>query len=277
MLIVSLSTIPPRFSRIGETLRSLRRQSTRADRILLYIPEAYRRFPEWDGVLPEVPEGIEIRRCSEDLGPATKILAAAREFRGQDCDIVYCDDDRAYGKPWLRNLTRARARHPGCAIANHGFLVEEAAPATGKNRGPKHVKRSWRITDIDFQARCLWHDVFASVMRREPLIPYRRAYKRSGYVDIGEGFGGVMVRPEFFSDAFYEIPPELRVVDDIWLSGMFWATGVPIWLRGNQFPPRETAAHPQAALADEVFDGADRLGANRTAIEYFQANHGIWL
>lgn len=277
MLIVSLSTIPPRFSRIGETLRSLRAQSTLADRILLYIPAAYRRFPEWDGALPQVPEGIEIRRCAEDLGPATKILVAAQEFRDQDCDIVYCDDDRAYGKYWLRDLMRARARHPGCAIANLGFLAEEAANSTGKDRLPQAVKRTWRITDIDFQARFLGREI-AGVLRRRPVNPpWRRVYKRSGYVDIAEGCGGVMVRPEFFTDAAYHIPPVLWSVDDVWLSGMLWTNGVPIWLRGNRFPPRETDAHLQAALAESVLDGVDRDGANRAAIEYFQVNHGIWL
>ena len=76
-LIVSLSSIPPRFHKIGATLQALLGQSARIDRICLYIPEVYRRFPDWDGSLPEVPEGIEIHRTEADLGPATKVLAAA--------------------------------------------------------------------------------------------------------------------------------------------------------------------------------------------------------
>ena len=82
MLIVSLSTIPPRFDKIGETLKSLLNQSVKADHIYLYIPETYRRFPDWDGQLPHVPDGITIRRTDIDLGPATKVLPAARAHRG---------------------------------------------------------------------------------------------------------------------------------------------------------------------------------------------------
>ncbi|MCG6901280.1 MAG: glycosyltransferase family 2 protein [Rhodobacter sp.] len=277
MLIVTLSSIPPRFSGIGETLQSLLAQSRRADRILLYIPERYRRFPDWDGALPAVPEGVEIRRAAQDLGPATKILAAAQEFRGQDCDLVYCDDDRAYGRDWLRDFTRTRARHPGCAIANLGFQAAEVVPVTGEGRLPGAARRTWRITDLDFQARFLGREIIAKLRRQPVQPPWRRVYKRSGYIDIAEGCGGVMVRPEFFSEAFHDIPPVLWSVDDVWLSGMLWAGKVPIWLRGNQFPPRETPAHLQAALAGSVLDGADRDAANRRCVEYFQAHHGIWL
>jgi hypothetical protein len=71
--VISLSAIPPRFAHLGPVLDSLLRQRPRAEAVLLYIPKSYRRFPEWDGALPDVPEGVEIRRVEEDLGPATKL------------------------------------------------------------------------------------------------------------------------------------------------------------------------------------------------------------
>ena len=46
MLIISLSSIPPRFPKIGETLGCLLNQTVKADRILLHIPQSYRRFPD---------------------------------------------------------------------------------------------------------------------------------------------------------------------------------------------------------------------------------------
>ncbi len=73
-LIITLSAIPPRFAALGPTLRALLRQRHPADEIRLNIPERYRRFPEWDGTLPEVPEGVTILRCAQDYGPATKLL-----------------------------------------------------------------------------------------------------------------------------------------------------------------------------------------------------------
>ena len=76
-LVVSLSSIPPRFAELAPTLNSLVNQSADIAGVYLYVPESYRRFPEWDGSLPDVPAGVEVRRCAEDWGPATKILGAA--------------------------------------------------------------------------------------------------------------------------------------------------------------------------------------------------------
>ena len=65
-LFITLSSIPARFDKIGPVLESLASQG--ADKVLLYIPETYRRFPDWDGALPKVPSGIQIQRCTDDLG-----------------------------------------------------------------------------------------------------------------------------------------------------------------------------------------------------------------
>ncbi len=56
-IIVSLSTIPPRFGEIRPTLDTLLDQSAPADQVLLYIPHRYRRFPDWDGTLPSGTSG----------------------------------------------------------------------------------------------------------------------------------------------------------------------------------------------------------------------------
>src|SRR4051794_32719177 len=60
--IISLSTIPPRFDRLAPTLKSLVEQSGAIDEIRLYIPKRYRRFPDYDGSVPSVPDGITIVR-----------------------------------------------------------------------------------------------------------------------------------------------------------------------------------------------------------------------
>lgn len=277
MLIISLSSIPPRFDHLGATLHSLLRQDADISRILLYIPESYRRFPDWDGRLPEVPEGIEIRRTDDDLGPATKVLAAARDFRGQDCDILFCDDDRLYARDWAGQFLHTRRERPACCIANLGFQVHEVADSSAVRPFHPQVQRSWRITDLDFQLRYLWREIKAGHRWREVDAPWRRVYKKSGFIDVFEGCGGAMVRPEFFDDAAYDIPPVLWSVDDIWLSGTLARRGVPIWLRGNQFPPRDTEAKEHVPLVKSIVDGADRKSANTAAIRYFQETHGVWL
>lgn len=276
LLVISLSTIPARFAYIEATLASLLKQSTPADRIILYIPHKYRRFPNWDGVLPTVPSGVEIRRVAEDLGPATKVLIAAREFRGQNCDILFCDDDRDYPPDMTTRFMQARDRYPGCAIAGFGRQADTmAASSNQRDHQPRAIRR-WRITDVDFQLRYLWRQIRAGRNWARVAEPRRKIFKRSGYIDIFEGFGGVLVRPEYFDDVAYDIPPVLWSVDDVWLSGMIARSKVPIWLLANQPEPTETAADAYAPLALSVNDGADRQTANAMAVRYMQQHFGIW-
>ncbi len=275
MLIVTMSAVPPRFSRIGQTLDSLVAQDG-VDRILLYIPHRYRRFTDWDGTLPAVPDKVEIRRTEADYGPATKILCAARDFAGQDVDLLFCDDDHVYAPGWAQRFLAHKARHPGCVIAEAGWQAAEYAEGAGpRDLQPRAVRR-WRVTDLGFQLRYLWQDLTAGARRHQLAAPARRIFKRSGYVDVFEGYAGVLVRPEHFDDAFYEIPPVLWGVDDVWLSGMVTLRGIPIWLEGNIPDPRDSAAEAQAPLAKSVVDGADRRTANRKGVEYFRERHGIW-
>ena len=126
--ILSLSTIPPRFKHLRSTLRSLQRQSEPFQEIRLYIPLKYRRFPQWDGVLPRVPAGVEIHRCDVDYGPATKVLPAARDLKNQNVHIVFCDDDRAYGRHWHATLRREAQTHPGTCIAALGAILHDIDP-----------------------------------------------------------------------------------------------------------------------------------------------------
>ncbi|KMW59972.1 hypothetical protein AIOL_000121 [Candidatus Rhodobacter oscarellae] len=274
-LVISLSTIPPRFDKIGATLEGLRAQTAPVEAIRLYIPQSYRRFPDWDGALPAVPAGVEIHRCAEDFGPATKILPAARDLRGQDVEILFGDDDRAYPPHWAARFLQDRARHPGAAIANLGLQAHMIAKSTRPRAHQPRSERTWRITDIEFQAKFLWRQLRARRLNVEE--PRRRVFKRSGYVDIFEGCAGVLVRPEFFDDVAYDIPEPLRHVDDIWLSGMLARMGVPIWLHGNIHEPACTEAEPFAPLVTSVVEGLDRASANRLGVEHMQRKFGIWL
>ena len=271
MLVISLSTIPSRFASIGETLDCLLSQTRKADQINLYIPESYTRFPEWDGALPDVPQGVTIRRVEQDLGPATKVLAAAKEFRGQDCDILFCDDDRAYPRDWAAGFMKARKAHPNCAIATLGFHANDGA----REMQPRAVRR-WRITDLEFQSRFFMRKITARLTGRRPIEPGRRVWKRSGYVDIFEGCGGVLVRPDFFDDTAFDIPALARHVDDVWLSGMLARKSVPIWLNANIREPGHTKAEAHDPLVTAVIDGADRAASNAAAIDYSQQTYGIW-
>ncbi|MEL7114156.1 MAG: glycosyltransferase family 2 protein [Pseudomonadota bacterium] len=270
-LVFTLSSVPPRFAKIGPVLESLAAQAV--DRVLLYIPQSYRRFPDWDGTLPAVPSGIEIMRCPDDLGPATKVLPAARDFEGQNVDILFADDDHIYGPGWAASFPPIKARHPNAVIAQGGWQADAYADSTMvRDLSPRAVRR-WRVTDVEFQLRYLVQDI---TQGRDLTAPPRRVFKRSGYVDVFEGYAGVLVRPNMFDDSFYDIPPVLWGVDDVWLSGKLTLKGYPIWLEGGILDPQQAESERHAPLAKSVIDGADRRNANRLGVEYFQRTHSIW-
>jgi len=272
MLIVTLSSIPPRFSRIAPALNSLLAQTASIDGIYLYIPQSYRRFPDWDGTLPEVPQGVEIRRTETDLGPATKILPATRDFAGQDVDILFCDDDRAYARDWAAGFLRIKAAHPGCAIARRGLMADGLlGTRPTRQLQPRALSRR-ENKDIKFRLKHLWWRLTG-----KPGRPERRLFHRSGYIDMFEGCSGVLVRPDYFDDAAFDIPAIAWRVDDVWLSGMLAKAGIPIWLEANMLTPQNTDAQTQAPLAAEVIGGAGRHQVNQAAAQYLQDTYGIWL
>lgn len=262
--IITLSSIPPRFSLLGPTLRSLIRQSATIEAIRLYIPTRYRRFPEWDGTLPEVPDGIEIVRTDSDPGPATKILPALSDYAGQPVDILFCDDDRIYDPAWAGRFQALRRERPECALVEAGSDIRDI-PAASR---PSHrLPRAGRPTR---------HGLYR-LKRILSLAIWKPArFSGSGYVDILAGYGGVMVKPEFFSKDVFDIPDNLWTVDDPWLSGNLECNGVPIWLNAAQSLSRERQAAKRDSLLKFTDAGMGRGSANRACIDWYRTHHGIW-
>ncbi|KPA21378.1 hypothetical protein shim_20820 [Shimia sp. SK013] len=277
MYVITLSAIPPRFSSMQVTLELLLAQRTKPEAVILYIPRAYDRFPEWDGTLPEVPKGVEIRQVEADLGPATKVLPALREFAGQDMNILFCDDDIHYRDTWARGFLNAAKRHPGCCIALAGQQVgkfhENAVPSVHMPR----AVRQWVITDVEFHLRNRIERFHADRAGARFHRVGRRIYLRGGYADVLQGYAGVMVRPEFFAPEVFNVPVEARNVDDIWLSGMLAKAGTPIWVPGLMREPDVLiSGHQSDALHQTDVDGLGRNAQNRRAIGYLRDTFGVW-
>ena len=276
MLIVSLSSIPSRFDKLGPTLDCLLDQTAQIDRIILYIPETYRRFPDWDGVLPDVPERVEIHRVPRDMGPATKVLYAAQEFRGQDVNLLLCDDDRRYKPGWAQAFLDAQKDHPNDCIAIAGFEADRYGQSKMLDRPqPRAVRRS-RTWDLKFQAKMVWEFLFPPVDRKYLREPTRVTFKSSGYVDCFEGFGGALMKPDFFDDGSFDIPEVIWAVDDVWLSGCLAVKGVRIWALADEHDTQHTPAGVYDALHKATIEGADRDDANSACIKHFQDTHGVW-
>jgi hypothetical protein len=83
--------------------------------------------------------------------------------------------------------------------------------------------------ELEYRLRRLRKQASALAGRDAPR-EMRRPVREAGYVDILQGLGGAVVRPEFFDDAAYDIPEVIWAVDDVWLSGILAKNGVPICL-----------------------------------------------
>ena len=105
MFVIALTAIPPRFGQLPRVLAALLDQG--ADRVVLTLPRTWARFAPVPP--PALPEAVTLLRTSADLGPAGKLLPAARAFPG--ADILICDDDWLYAPGWARTFRAARAAH----------------------------------------------------------------------------------------------------------------------------------------------------------------------
>lgn len=259
--VICLTTIPPRFGLIGPTLDSLVAQDLPAAEIRLHIPLRYRRFPDWDGRLPEVPPEVRILRCDEDFGPATKILPAVAAFAGQQVELLLCDDDSFYAPGWHRAFRAARAAHPGCCIAGSGQQLPGLAAVP---RAPARMPRAQRWTRAELAAL--------------PVLPQPAPVLRtSGFADILEGWAGAMLRPEFLDPRVFGIPPVLWTVDDPWLSAHLEARGVAIWCSAEiPVPVRRHDVGGIAGLVAAVIEGHDRDAADLACIRHCRRHLGIW-
>ncbi len=264
--IITLASIPPRFDALGPTLQSLLAQDLPADEVRLYVPTGFRRFPNWDGTLPAVPKGVRIHVTHKDLGPATKVLPAARELRGRNVDILFCDDDRLYDPGWHRRFKTARAARPDACLCEHGETFPDIADEV---RPPGRLPRAHR-------RRKGWPYRLLRAATLGLVKPHQ--YQSDGYVDYFAGYGGVMVRPEWLDDpAIFDIPEVLWTVDDPWLSGHLERQGVPIWLARFRSWPTKRDSSATHALHDLVEMGHDRVEADLAAIAHFRRAYRIWL
>lgn len=110
-LIVSLTTFNKRIEDVYLTIESLFQQSTKADRILLWVSRE--EFTEQD--IPAIlrlqsKRGLEIAFCDRDLGPYKKFYYTLRE--NPNSLILTVDDDVLYPVDMIDQLLRAHRKSP---------------------------------------------------------------------------------------------------------------------------------------------------------------------
>lgn len=269
-IVVTLTSIPPRYQNLPRKLASIGRQTVRPDRVELHLPRAYRRFPGERPALPALPDWVEVVETDTDLGPATKVLPAAARWRGTATDLLLCDDDRLQDRHWISRFVAGRAERPDDIICERGWSITErmgiprAAPdlpraVLAPDRGRTPAYRLQRILSLT-----LYH-------------PPRRIYAQSGHAEVFEGFLGALVPPDAFPDQAWTIPDVVWTVDDVWLSGMAWLGGTKVWVNGLPRPVfSNTRFDKVAALTDHVEQGINRDRADRLAVDHLRTEYGVW-
>jgi len=273
---LSLSTIPPRFGMLGMSLNSLINQKRKADEIHVYIPKTYKRFPEHNFCIPDVPEGVSVKIIDHDYGPATKALPCAKAYRGTNTRIIYGDDDRFADTSWLDNMLKCSDERPEDVIVSSGMTLQNYGLMLKNQNFFPRAKRAKVKYDFEYLARRLVQKFFETTTSKSRIKPARCNYSSSGYVDIALGVGGVSVRADFFDESFFEIPEILWPDDDIWLSGNYLRQGRGIWASNKIRFPVDSGASNTSGLAFSIINGKDR---NKTALDgilYMQELYDIW-
>ncbi len=259
-VIINLTTIPTRIHLLAPTLQSLLDQKAKIEAINLYVPRTYRRAELTPTKVPPLPAGINVVMLDEDLGPATKIVPAIRAYRGQDVKLIFCDDDKIFDPDWAQRLIDTSNLYPDCAVTIESQTIKFI-----------HWMARYRKREFFFM---LFHLATLGLWKR------RRAGKGKVYADIMEGWGGAMVKPQFFDDAVFDIPDIYWTVDDIWLSGHLEVRGVKIVKapKGNERweNPVSTPYEPLDALKFYTYKGYNRAAADLACVQYFQREFGIW-
>ena len=257
--IISLTTIPPRLPYLRETLLSLQSQTAKIDRIILWMPASYRRRDLNHISLPVIDLPVELISCSVDYGPATKLLPALSMFADDDdVRIIYCDDDRYYHPSWAQTLMSLSDRHPNDCIAGWGMTVKRA----------QFFAMKLRRHDVRRILRPFW---WKSVKAEMP--------ESQEFIDIAEGFSGVLVKPKFFTKDVFCIPDTHWMVDDVWFSGHLAKNGIKIRRAHSKFSEllsKDLASARISALLDFKDQNTDRHEANMRCIRYFQETYHVW-
>ena len=122
-VVLSLSSFPARIDQAYVAIKSLMRQSVKADRIVLWLAEDQFK----DFALPGkfnrlIKRGLCVSYV-EDLRSHKKYYYALREQKPDELVITF-DDDIIYEKDAVKKLIKKHNEYPECIVCNRGHEIE---------------------------------------------------------------------------------------------------------------------------------------------------------
>ncbi len=123
-IIISLTSFPPRISKVFLTVESLLRQKRKPQKVLLYL--SLEEFPTKE--LPETlkfqqTRGLEVRWVKQNLKPYKKLIYALKDF--SESIILTVDDDRAYKSTILEEYLKEHELDKNAVIGSVTFPIDK--------------------------------------------------------------------------------------------------------------------------------------------------------
>ena len=259
-IIVSMTTTANRIAFLKQTLASIQAQTHQPDAIELNIPNSYARADLEPVDINDIPKGFDIYRC-DDYGPATKLLPTLLRYKDDNVVIIYCDDDRIYAPNWIERLLKIHGSNNGCCVGDELYDIPYYVNSIIIKKSLAYrVKRIFSLG--------LWN-------------PRKRNYKKAA---ILEGYGGVLVRPEFFDHSVFELPDQFFPVDDIWFSAKLAERKIPIEYSNRKVSEKsqpvisndQDIGRAKGSLTVTQFGGKSRAELDIIAMRYACEKFGVW-
>lgn len=192
-IIVSLTSFPARINYVWLTVETLKRQSLRPQKIILYLSKE--QFPEQEKSLPEdlqteQDDLFDIQFVDDDLRSHKKYYYAFRDY--PEMNVVTFDDDVFYESHTLENLYDTHNSFKDCVICGWACMIDS------KRKNP------WQLT-------------------KEKYVPL------NGILQIG--MAGVLYPPHSYSPLIFDVETIKECIpkaDDIWLNYMCRINGSKI-------------------------------------------------
>jgi hypothetical protein len=127
-LIISLTSYPPRFPVLANTIKGLLDQRMRADKVVLWLAEDDITQLPYD-VSRLVAHGLEIRTCS-DLKSYKKIIPSLKAY--PEAFLVIADDDTYYDPNWLESLVETYLTEGPGVVAGRAHLARFRADGSAR-------------------------------------------------------------------------------------------------------------------------------------------------
>jgi hypothetical protein len=269
-IVVTLTSIPPRYANLPRKFASIAAQSVRPDRVELHIPRLYRRFPGERPALPPLPDWVDVIETDQDLGPATKALPAARRWAGTSTDLLLCDDDRLQDAKWIERFVAGRKARPIDILCERGWSLDAQLGITRSDAELPRAKLS-QSSGRSFSYR------LKRALSLGFYHPERQVYSEAGYVDVFEGFLGALVPVGALPERAWDIPPTLWAHDDVWLSGMAYKSGTLVWVNALPRPVYADGSVDRiAALKNYVENNMGRKEVEMASVAYLRSQEGVW-